>query len=41
MVIIGRTPGGFGYGPAETAEDHLTNCMLGPEFCPWEKIPDR
>jgi hypothetical protein len=40
MLIIGHTPGGFSYGPTETAEDHLTNCMLGPEFCPWEKIPD-
>ena len=41
MLIIGHTPGGFPYGTTETAEDHLTNCMLGPESCPWENIPDR
>ncbi len=39
MLIIGHTPGGLPYGPTETAEDHLIDCMLGPEFCPWDKIP--
>lgn len=38
MLIIGHTPGGASYGPAETAEGHLTDCMLGPGFCPWEKM---
>ena len=28
------------YGPTETAEDHLIDCMFGPEFCPalWGRI---
>ena len=30
MVVIGHTPGGFPYGPTETAEDHVINCALGP-----------
>jgi len=30
MVVIGHTPGGFPYGPTETAEDHMINCALGP-----------
>jgi len=41
MLIVGHTPGGAPYGPAETAEDHLIHCMPGPEFCPWEEIQNR
>jgi hypothetical protein len=41
MLIIGHTPGGAPYGLTETAEDHLIDCMLGPEFCPWEEIQPR
>jgi hypothetical protein len=38
MLIIGYTPGGAPYGPTETAEEHLIDCMISPEFCPWEEI---
>ena len=34
MLIVGHTPGGAPYGPPETAEDHLIDCLPGPGFLP-------